>query len=376
MKNILVFSGGNSPERDVSVITGALALNSLDKTVFNPVPVYVDVSGRWFTGERLFNIDNYKTLDYLKLKEVALFPDGVLYAVKGKRGGKRVCRPVCRAAAALNCMHGGFGEDGSLSGMLSLCGVPLASPSVLPCAFAMDKDAAKFALKGLGVSVLPHVSFGVNDGFGGKRACGKALPFDFPVIVKPARGGSSIGINRADDEEQLENALSYALRFGEKAIVEPFVTDFTEINCAAFRKKSGEITVSLCERPVKRGDILSFADKYEGGTHVFPADIPSEVSDEIRRLTKKVYAAFGFDGVVRIDFMLIDGAVVLNEINAVPGSLAYYLFCNTLKGFSAMLTELIAAAEEKARTEKLYLKRFDSGILSVGGAKGAKSQRE
>lgn len=361
MKSIAVFFGGESPEREISVITGALALNSLDKTKFVPVPVYVDETGKWFTGDALFNIDNYKNLDRKKLKSAALLPDGALYVIKGKK-----LKELCRPAAAINCMHGGAGENGSFSGLIEACGVPLASPSVLPSAVAMDKEATKIFLKGARVPCLPYAVFKSAD-------CSAAdLPFGFPVIVKPACGGSSIGINRANDIEELSAALLYALKFGGKALVEPFAEDFTEINCAAYRARNGEIIVSACEKPVKKDEILSFADKYEGGTHVFPADIEPKIAEKIQKTTASVYEKSGFSGIVRIDFMVINGKVFVNEINSVPGSLAYYLFCNTLKGFSSLLTELIAVAEDKSKTERLFVKRFDSGILSVAGAKGAK----
>ena len=361
MKSIAVFFGGESPEREISVITGALALNSLDKTKFIPVPVYVDETGKWFTGEVLFNVDNYKNLNRKKLKKAALLPDGSLYAVKGEK-----LKEQYKLSAAINCMHGGAGEDGSFSGLLRACGVPVASPSVFPSAVAMDKEATKILLKGLKVPCLPYAvvkstEFSAAD-----------LPFGFPVIVKPACGGSSIGINHANDEEEFALAVGYALKFGKKAVVEPFAENFTEINCAAYRARNGEVVVSACEKPIRKDDILSFADKYEGGTHVFPADIEPKTAEKIQKTTASVYDKLGFNGIVRMDFMIVNGKIFLNEINAVPGSLAYYLFCDTLKSFSALLSELISVAEDEYKAERLYVKRFDSGILSVAGAKGAK----
>ena len=361
MKNILVFFGGASPEREVSVITGTLVSNSFDRAGFNPVPVYVDARGRWFTGEPLFNVDNFKNLPEKKLKSVVLFTDGTLYAVKGKK-----IKPVCRADGVINCMHGGAGEDGCFSGIFKACGLPVASPGVAPSAAAMDKELTKYVLKGLKIPCLPF--FCVKS----VQELPEIPPFGYPVIVKPARGGSSIGIRRADDAETLDDCVKYALKFGEKAIVEPFVQDFTEINCAGYRDKSGEIVLSPCERPVKSADILSFSDKYEGGTHVFPADIDVKLSEKIRKITRTVYEKLGFDGIVRADFIVTGGKPYLNEINSVPGSLAYYLFCDTLKQFSALLTELVAAAEEKSATERAYVTRYDSGILSGIGSKGVK----
>ncbi len=361
MKNVAVFFGGVSPERDVSVITGALTLNSLDKQKFNPVPVYVDDDGRWLSGEELFDIDGYKNLKHKKLKRVVLLTDGVLYEVKGKK-----LKKIGEIFAVINCMHGGEGENGSFSGYVETCGVPIASPSVLPSAVAMDKSASKLFFKGAKIPCLPSVTVKKHE------KLPKELPFAFPVIVKPACGGSSIGINVVSDAELLNSAVNKALKFGEKAVIESYIKDYTEINCAAYRKADGEIVVSPCEKPVKKEDILSFDDKYSDGTHEFPAKISGKIADRIRRLTVRIYELFGFDGIVRTDFMIINGKVYVNEINAVPGSLAFYLFCDSLKEFSSLLNELITAAEKKRKDKKEYVTRYDSKILSFNGAKGAK----
>lgn len=361
MKNVAVIFGGVSPERDVSVITGALTLNSLDKKEFNPIPVYVDGNGRWLSGEELFDIDGYKNLNYKKLKSVVLLTDGVLYEVKGKK-----LKKIGEVFAVINCMHGGAGENGSLAGYMETCGVPIASPSVLPSAVAMDKSASKIFFKGAKIPCLPSVAVKR------KEELPKELPFDFPVIVKPACGGSSIGINVVSDAEGLNPAVSEALKFGEKAVIEPYITDYTEINCAAYRKADGEIVISPCEKPIKKENILSFDDKYSDGTHEFPAKISGKIADKIRGLTARVYEFLEFDGVIRTDFMVINGKVFVNEINAVPGSLAFYLFCDTLKEYSSMLNELISAAVKKYKRKKGYVTRYDSKILSFSGAKGTK----
>lgn len=365
LKNVAVFFGGVSTEREVSVITGAITLNSLDKKAYNPIPVYIEADGKAYTGEQLFNIDNYKALPYKKLTPVILTGDGVLCERK-----KRKIKEVCKIDVAINCTHGGFGEDGSLSGAINLAGIPLASAGVAASAVAMDKNLTKICLKGLKIPSLPSVSADSAE-----RAREK-LPFCFPVIVKPAKGGSSIGINRADDEDSLYDAIKHALKYGKRAIIEPFIENMTEINCAVYRARDGETITSACERPVTANEILTFGDKYVRGSRVFPADIDVKLSDKIRSVAAKTYDALDFDGIVRIDFIVKDGKPYVNEINAVPGSLAYYLFCDTQRGFSALLNSLIATAEDKFKEEKRRVVRFDSGILSGTGAKGVKRGRK
>lgn len=360
MKSIAVFFGGVSVEHDVSVITGVLTVNTLNKSL-NVVPVYVDRSGEWFTGGILQDPDSFNDLDYKKLTKVTLVAgSNILYAVRGKK-----LKELCVISSAVNCMHGERGEDGSLAGVLKMCGIGNASPDVYPSALAMDKVLTKCAIRGI-VKVLPYVVVS-----GVKQAEEICLPFDYPVIIKPVLGGSSIGVKVAENKEELSRAVGYSLRYGKRVMIEPCLKDFTEINCAAYLGTKG-LRVSECEMPVRRTDYLTFADKYESGKRVFPADIPKKLSDKIKSVTAEVYKTFAFTGVIRIDFFIKDGKVYLNEINSVPGSLAYYLFSDTLSGFSEMLDDLLEIARINFAEDNTVKKTFDSGILRSVGAKSAK----
>lgn len=362
MENIAVFFGGVSVEHEISVITGVLTTNSLDGEKFRAVPVYVDGKGEWFTGEYLKDPDNFKSFDYKKVNKVTLVAgERSLYAVKGKR-----LKKLFSISAAINCMHGERGEDGSLAGLLNMCGVPLVSPPLCPSAFSMDKTFTKTVLKGMGVRTLPFIEV-----FSPREAVEKKRAFGYPVIVKPACGGSSIGVRRAETPKETAEAAAYALRFGGRAVIEPCLENFIEINCAAYLGKNG-IIVSECERPVGKTEILSFKDKYESGTREFPAKIDAAVSERIKNITKKVYALAGFTGIIRIDYFVSEGKVYLNEINSVPGSLAYYLFTRTQKGFTEILCEIIEVCKSRAAAEDTVQKSFHSGILRAVGGKSAK----
>lgn len=360
MKSIAVFFGGVSVEHDVSVITGVLTCNSLDKSI-NCVPVYVNSYGEWWTGDDLLEPDNYNALDYKKLTRVTLIAgSNRLYAVKGKK-----LQELCALASAINCMHGERGEDGCLAAILKTCEIANASPDIFSSALAMDKVITKRSVKGI-VKTLPSVVVQSV-----REAENVKLPFGFPIIVKPVLGGSSIGVKTANNREELSRAAAYALRFGRRIIIEPCLKDFTEINCAAYLSQSG-LKVSECEKPVRRTDFLTFSDKYESGNRVFPADIPKKLSDRIKAITRKVYEKFDFIGVIRIDYFISDNQVYLNEINSVPGSLAYYLFSDATKGFTAMLNELLEVARTRFAEESTLKKSYDSGILKSVGAKSAK----
>ena len=248
-----------------------------------------------------------------------------------------------------------------------MCGVPLASPSLAPSAVCMDKTLTKIFLKGLGVKTLNSVTLrSVNEIEKVKKR------LKFPMIVKPDKLGSSIGVSKANDKAELERAILFALRYGESVIVEPLLEDFIEINCSAYLACDKKVCVSECERPVSRTDILTFTDKYESGKRVFPADISEELSSKIKTITQKVYKAFDCRGVIRIDFFICGGKIFVNEINTVPGSLAYYLFSDTLKGFTNILNDLISLAEKEFASSSTLVKTYCSGVLNITGGKGGK----
>ena len=361
MKNIIVLFGGESVERDVSIITGLLTLNSIDKEKFNPIPIYISSSGEWFTGDSLFDIETYKELDETKLTKVTLlFGENKLYVVKGRR-----IKELLTISCAINCCHGGDGENGSLIGALSLHKIPFVSPSVMPSAVAMDKEITKFILRGMGVKVLPCKM--VKDILELDK-----LKVQFPAVIKPAKLGSSVGIKVAENIGELESAVANALRYDDKAIIEPRLSGFTEINCACYRCSTG-LKVSECEKPIGKTEILSFEDKYKAGKRQFPARISESLSNKIKKMTCKIYQRLGFSGVIRIDYFVDSkGEVYLNEINSVPGSMAYYLFCQNLSEFSVMLTEMIIQAEKEYSEKSTLIKKLSTSLLSIKGAKGSK----
>ena len=363
MKVVAVFFGGESVEHDVSLITGTLTLNTLDKSKYKPLPVYVHGDGTWYTGENLFDVEEYKNLDFKKLKKVFLLAgDNVLYAVKG---GK--VKRLTEIAVAINCMHGERGEDGCLSGILKGCNIPLSSPNLLTSSVCMDKAFTKTFLKGIGVKSLPCVKV-----FSSSQLAVAEKKIGYPMIIKPTFLGSSVGVGQATCKEEGESAIRYALTFGESAIIEKRLSDFIEINCAVYMRANGQVVVSECERPVGRTEILTFNDKYEGGGREFPAKISKEKSEKIKEITKKIYLELGARGIIRIDFFIKGDDIIVNEINTVPGSLAYYLFCDTLGKFKDVLTDVINLAEKEYARSTTFVKKYDTAILSSCGAKGAK----
>ena len=374
MKIALIF-GGRSLESDISVITAMQALAVLRETDFDVTPVYIAADGGFY-ADGVDEVSAFTPFDASRHKRLVL-ADGVFSKLrKGKL--KRVFRPD----AALVCCHGGEGENGVLQGVLEFNGVPYTSAGVLGSALMMDKAAAKCAFEQMLLNVLPYVVVGSQeveaDADGAAERCEEAL--GLPVIVKPASQGSSIGISAAHDRGELSSALAFAAKFGEKLVVEQLLEDFAEVNCAAYGRGE-EVVVSETERPLSSGELLTFDDKYlsggkAGSGRVTPADVGEEMNVLIGSLTERIYRALGLRGVVRMDFLAdrARGKVYINEVNTVPGSMAFYLFEAAGVSFSDILTDIIEDAIARGRAAKRTA-AFPSRVLEFYGKGGAKTAK-
>ncbi len=371
MKNILIVFGGKSCEHDISVITGVLTTNTIDSNLYNKIPVYVNNDGEWFYSPILNDLEWFKNKDYKKVTKVSLIlGDNYLYSVNKGR-----LKKLFKIDCAINCMHGVNGEDGSLSGVMNLSNIPIASPDIFTSSFSIDKDVTKIILKGLNVNCLGYVRIMKECFFAKKDLAIKMVEskIPYPVIVKPATLGSSIGISVAKNKTELENALINAFTYDVKVIVERALKDFIEINQSVY-KIGEEIRLSPLERPFMQKDILSFSDKYLKSKDLpnkeFPAKISEKLKNEIYKITERVYRKCCFNGIIRIDYLIENDVVYLNEINTVPGSLAYYLHCQNTKEFSALLSSLIENAITDFNQKKSLKKVYLSSVLNVKGVKG------
>ncbi len=370
MKNILVFFGGKSSERDVSVITGVLAVNGTDKDKYNAIPVYIDKTGKWYTGDALKDVENYKKLDYKKLKRVTLVGgDDSLYVIKKNKLVK-----ACEIALAVNCLHGLFGEDGMLAGVLSSSGIPLASPDLSGSAVGMDKGIAKDVAKSHNVRALPYISVAARDFFSKRRQTIEKIKktFGYPVIVKPTRLGSSIGIGVAKTDDELTDALFTALRYDTTCVIERKLTGFTEVSTACYRYR-GKLVTSKPEINKTQNEILSFNDKYGGGGEKIADGVKdAKILKTLDRYTKKLYDALKLNGVVRVDYLIEKDKVYFNEINTVPGSLAYYFYCRDTLEIPKFLNKLYEEAFVKSNEENNLTYDYESDVLELDGIKGGK----
>lgn len=351
-KNIAVIFGGKSNENEVSVITGTMASNVLKSGGNNVIPLYMSQRGELFTGDGLLDIQNYKDGKYEKFPRASVVRGGV-YVLNKKGKPKK----FLKTDVALNCCHGGWGEGGGVCGLFALNDIPLASAGMFESAAFMDKYFTKRVLRSLGVKVAKYVYLRRPDEFL------QAEKLQYPIIVKPAKLGSSIGIECVENREELETAVAAAFLYDDGVVCEKYIENRREINCAAYYSE-GKVVVSECEEAVANSGILSFDDKYSGGgKSIFPADIDPKIALKIKKITSSVYSRLNMRGIVRFDFILSDGAVYLSEVNTVPGSLSYYLLSSGFKDFYPVLKAVIVQAEAdyKEAASKTLLK---TGILN------------
>ena len=238
---------------------------------------------------------------------------------------------------------------------------------IISSGISIDKDITKKTLKGIGVKTLPCKTV-KNE----KEIYLIKNKLKYPVIIKPATLGSSIGIETAKNSQELLESSRSAFRYDNKIIIEPKLENIIEINCSAYQDECGNVYVSECEKPISKDEILSFNDKYNNGEREFPANIDCFYSDKIKEITRKIYKELDFTGIIRIDFFIKDKEVYVNEINSVPGSLAYYLFTPSLKEFSKILTTIIMKAIKDYSKNCTLKREYKTSILCIEGSKGSK----
>lgn len=380
---IAVFFGGRSTEHEISVISANQAISSFNPDKYEIIPIYLAKNGKWYTGRDLLTLSNYRDIPSLlkRCEEVYMRPtfgDFNLYRTHKPLFGKDVYETI---DIALPVLHGTNVEDGRFEGLLETIGIPYAGCDTLSSANGMDKIAMKQILRSEGIPVVDYVWFTDYDWTSRKdEMVGRVeKTLDYPVIVKPANLGSSIGIGAAHNREELVDCVDKAARYSSRIIVEHMVTALREINCSVLGD-CDEYATSVLEEPIKAEEILSYTDKYMGGgMHAaqkrIPADLPADLAAECSKLAGDTFRALGCHGVSRVD-LIIDGdtgKAYVNEINTIPGSLSYYLWEAAGVSFEELLDRLVRLALKRARASKSKTLSFDSNIFAIGGGvKGIK----
>lgn len=381
-----VIFGCPSVEHEVAIISAQQAIHGLHKEKYDVIPIYITKDGQWYTGDALLHIENFKNIKELlpKCKRV-LFSvnhgDGNLFPYPQGLFGKG---PLAKIDVFFPVMHGAQGEDGCLQGLLEMTGLPYVGPNPLAAALGMDKVAQKALCRMGDIPVLDCFWFYSSRWTLEEEEIIAQIEnkFSYPLIVKPADTGSSIGVGKAADREALKDAIELAYQFSQKVLVEPAIVDLQEINIALLGDEH-EVALSCLEEPISQGGLLTFDIKYLGGgknegmsgaKRRIPADIPEDLAGEIRRIAKKAFDVMFSSGVCRMDFMVdkAGGKVYLNEINTIPGSLSFYLWEPVGLSFPDLLDRLIQIALKRKQDTGRMVRSYETNILSQGGFKGKK----
>ena len=379
-----VFFGGRSVEHEISVISALQAINAFNPDKYEVVPVYISKQGKWFTGHALLDISNYKDLKSLegKVEEVYMRPvygDYKLYRSNLKGGLFSKKEPVfADLHIAFPVLHGSHGEDGMFQGVLETIGIPFVGCDTLSSANGMDKITMKMILSESAIPIVEYEWFTDREWLSNRESIDSKIEnnLHYPVIVKPANLGSSVGISKADDRKSLDTAIENAIRFSSRIIVEKMVQNMMEINCSVLGDADHRET-SVCEEPIKQKDFLTYQEKYGGGEKSgmqasqkkIPADIPEETSHKIRKLADETFRVLACNGVSRIDVMIDKDSneIFVNEINTIPGSLSYYLWEETGISFMELMDKLVALALKRKRDTERKTFSYDTNIFAMGG---------
>ena len=393
--NIGVFFGGRSTEHEISVISASQAMHAINRDKYDVTPIYISKQGKWYTGDALFDVANYRDINSLlaKCQEVYMRPiydDYNLYKTKKPLFGTDV---LTRLDVVIPVLHGSNVEDGIFEGVLQTIGIPYAGCDVLASANGMDKITMKMILQACDIPVVDYVWFTDKQWFAKRDELIAQIEnkLGYPVIVKPANLGSSVGIGCAHNREEFIDKVDAAEQYSTRLIVEYMVKDLQEINCSVIGD-CNEYRMSVLEQPLTSQDILTYTDKYMGGTKgakgmaasqkKFPADLPDAETKRIQFLAGETFRALSCHGVSRVDVM-IEGKserdasgcrkIFVNEINTIPGSLSFYLWEGSGLKFDEEMEHLVQLALKRKREQGMKTVSYDQNIFSLGGGiKGGK----
>ena len=392
-----VIFGGESVEHEVSIISAIQAMEHMNQDKYDIYPIYISKDRTWYAGKMLMDIDVFKNFNDLKkfAKKVTMVKKNDKFYLQKVNGILR--RDITDIDIAFPIVHGNNVEDGSIQGYLDTIGIPYVGSKVLGSALGQDKVVMKQVFKSFDLPIVDYIWFYDYEYNENKNdILDKIKKLSYPVVVKPATLGSSVGINFVKDETSIYKAIEEAIKYDKKIIVEKAVENLVEVNCSVLGSYNHQ-SVSALEEVMSDNNLLTYQDKYIGGSkgklkggikgigskgmasasRIIPARISEDLETQIKELSKQVFKALNLSGLCRIDY-LIDkksNKVYVNEPNTIPGSLAFYLWEPIGKNYDQLLDDMIniAIKEYKNRMKKTY--SFDTNILSnYNGIKGSKGK--
>ncbi len=367
--------GGVSVEHEISIIS-AMQIYEVIKTKHNVINIYYAKDNKFYIGDILNSIENYKDLDSIvkNCVEVTFVSKGSeVFLQEQKLFGKKH-----QIDLAFLALHGATGEDGRIQGFLDVIGLPYTGPSHYGSTIGQDKIISKDILKTYGINVLNYCT--VYDYMSIDEIKSEVNSLTYPLIIKPATLGSSVGIAFCDNEVELEEAVLEAFKYEHKLIVEHRISNFIEVNCSVLGSYKAA-KASVLEQVMNDTDFLSFESKYTSGAkskgmasakREVPANISEELTKKAQELCLQAFKVLNLGGVVRFDLMVYDNEVYINEVNTIPGSLAFYLWEHTGISRAELYDQLIKLAVEKKRILESKTSFYETNVLETGNFNGKK----
>lgn len=387
-----VIYGGETVEHEVSVISALQAMNNLNEDKYDIVPIYISKDRIWYTGHMLRDIEFYKEFEDEKkyATKVMLYKKGKTFLLQRTTGIFR--KDITDLDVILPVVHGNNVEDGSLAGLLDSIGIPYVGSHVLGGALGQDKVVMKQVMESVNLPIVPYTWFYDSEYLDNKENILKEIKkIGYPVIVKPATLGSSIGIEVAKNEKDIESKIEDAMEYDTKIVVEKIIENLTEVNASVLGNYEYQ-KVSPLEEVMGEDEILSFADKYLGNakskgtaskgmastSRIVPARIPEKLTKEIQDTAKQVFKVLNLSGVCRIDFLIDnkENKFYVNEPNTCPGSLSFYLWKEAGMKYSELLDEMVSIAIKEYKHKNQKTMSFKSSIFDgFNGSKGLKGMK-
>lgn len=387
-----VIYGGETVEHEVSVISALQAMNNLNEDKYDIVPIYISKDRIWYTGHMLRDIEFYKEFEDEKkyATKVMLYKKGKTFLLQRTTGLFR--KDITDLDVILPVVHGNNVEDGSLAGLLDSIGIPYVGSRVLGGALGQDKVVMKQVMESVNLPIVPYTWFYDSEYLDNKENILKEIKkIGYPVIVKPATLGSSIGIEVAKNEKDIESKIEDAMEYDTKIVVEKVIENLTEVNASVLGNYEYQ-KVSPLEEVMGEDEILSFADKYLGNakskgtaskgmastSRIVPARISEKLTKEIQDTAKQVFKVLNLSGVCRVDFLIDnkENKFYVNEPNTCPGSLSFYLWKEAGMKYSELLDEMVSIAIKEYKHKNQKTMSFKSSIFDgFNGSKGLKGMK-
>lgn len=380
---IAVVFGGESVEHEISILSAQQAMHAMDVERYEIIPLYIAKDGQMYTHPSFMELDTFKDIEsYIERLESVSFirRDQKFFIVPSYH---HILKKEIQFDMVFPILHGTHGEDGSFQGYVTTLKIPYIGCSVLGGAIGQDKVIMKQVLQDSGLPITPWFYWTLQQPLE-EAFFKKAQRLGYPLVIKPANLGSSVGISVVHDDVELHKAMIEAYQYDHKVVIEKAVENLREINCSVLGDENTCIT-SVLEEVMKQDDILSYENKYRGQNKTkgmantarqLPADLDETITSEICEYAKQTFRVLNASGVSRIDFLMNDEhkEIYINEINTIPGSLSFYLWEESGISFPELIDRLIHLALQQYRKNKKIIYSYDTNILQTygEGSKGVK----